>query len=161
MAKREKNPQKVALDTLLSQFRLSIKEQIATFKKSKQKRDDEGIYYLSDYSQTRLEPKQAEVDHKSPLTFRKLAYNFLTLENIDLHSFDLNDLDAVNELAAKFSTFHKQNAKLRILSSEGNRYSWLHHRKKYGDISYKAFFKIIEQNNLKSHEQTTDNQITS
>jgi hypothetical protein len=134
------------LDSLLASFRSAIKPQIAEFRKSKQLRDDKDVFYRSDYSKTRLEPKQAEVDHKSPLTFRQLAYNFLTQEDVDLNNFNFADFDAVKELSKNFANYHSKNAKLRILSSEGNRYSWLHHRKKYGDISYKQFFKIKDKN---------------
>jgi hypothetical protein len=147
MAKGNKNAQKALLDSLLAEFRLSIKPQIAEFRKTKRFKDSLGYFYLSDYSHKRLQPIDTEVDHQSPLTFRQLAYNFLTLESIDLNSFNFADYEAISKLSNSFASYHKQKAKLRILSSEGNRYSWLYHRKKYGDISYKEFFNIKGHNN--------------
>lgn len=69
-----------------------------------------------------------DVDHKAPMTFAAIEKAFVEEHNIDIESVELTgwqDGEVSNQLAdpdlaEKWTTFHRQRAVFRLVSTEGN-----------------------------------------
>ncbi|MDZ8264143.1 hypothetical protein [Nostoc sp. ChiQUE01b] len=135
--KRKKHPDKAQLDYFLSQLRQAIKKDIAEFKASK--KTSEG-YWISDYSKYRIKDKnKVTVDHVYPLSFRRLAHDWIKSREIDLNAIDSLTHLELKILLADWVEFHRANCKLQIVSKSQNKYLWLVNKSQ--DIHYSKFYQ--------------------
>jgi hypothetical protein len=134
------------VDKVIDAFRMAVREQTMDYKLSRKTR---GGYWVSDLSKTVItEMHEAQVDHLFPNTFRKLVYDFMVLERIEVGDVPLverNETYSIgNETGLKdrWEGYHAKHAKLRILTSEENRLDGVKNWRK--DVVWERFAGLLQ-----------------
>jgi hypothetical protein len=74
-----------------------------------------------------LQIDTCHVDHEPPMTFAKIAEDFIAHDGLDIDTVEINNSEGVNgdkfhdtALEARFLAYHDSVARLRLLSKNGN-----------------------------------------
>ncbi|MBC2592764.1 DCL family protein [Ruficoccus amylovorans] len=109
----------------MTALRVAINSQVITFKN--QQFDESGTH-VCPIRGVPITPDSYHVDHAPPCTFIQLVQEWLDGENIQLHQVEITEPrsnQCVAEMAndeqrSSWTTYHRQYAKLRLLSPEAN-----------------------------------------
>ncbi len=109
--------------------RSAIEEQIVSYLSSYISRTkDNNDFVVCQKSQTKIHKGQATVDHIPPITFDKIVTDFLRIKSIDPSQIDYmgfgdneyNKEFKEENLRTEFADYHRQVAKLRVISKQEN-----------------------------------------
>ncbi len=107
--------------------RKSVESDLSEMKKQYfQEKSDSEYKVICPLTKEKIEFNESHIDHREPFTFASIVHFFIQARNIDLNQIKYitqnnygNEFED-NQLSQDFQSWHKKNAKIRIVNGKAN-----------------------------------------